>query len=72
MKIKKDNYPYVAKVKLPKGQEEYFTSFKNNDHVLILGEITNMPGHMVLVTRDNQVLWGYHKEDFIKLTDEET
>ena len=67
----KVKYPCIAKVQLPEGYEKEYP-FKNGDRVLVLGEISNMPGHMVLVDRENKIFWGYHKEDFIILTDEET
>ena len=44
---------------------------KNGDHVLMLGEIEQMPGHVAVVTHDGLVRWGYHIENFRKLTKEE-
>jgi hypothetical protein len=65
------NKPYVCEVvDLPKGYEDKYP-FKEGDHVLMLGEIEYMPGHVAVVTRDGLVRWGYHVEYFRKLTREE-
>jgi hypothetical protein len=61
---------YLAKVDLPKGYENEYP-FKNGDIVFVFGEIQHMPEHCVLATKDGKVLWGYHTEDFIPLTEEE-
>lgn len=45
--------------------------FKRGESLLWLGEITNMPGHCVVVTRAGKVLWGYHSENFRDPTPEE-
>jgi hypothetical protein len=31
-----------------------------------------VPGHVAVVTREGRVVWGYHPEDFRKLTVDET
>jgi hypothetical protein len=62
--------PYVCEVELPKGYENQYP-FKNGDNVLMLGEIEQMPGHVIVATKDGRVLWGYHIENFRKLTREE-
>lgn len=64
----KIKYPIFAKAVLKK--DEYI-DIKNGDTVLLLGEITNMPGHVVLVKSDDTIGWGYHKESFKILTEEE-
>jgi hypothetical protein len=68
----KIKYPIIAEVTLPAGYEDQYKDIQNGEHVLLLGEITNMPGHMVLVNNQDKILWGYHREDFRILSDEET
>jgi len=46
--------------------------FAVGEPVLFIGELVNMPGHCVLVRKDGKVLWGYHTDNFIELTEEET
>jgi hypothetical protein len=51
---------------------EYYEIF-NDDIYIFLGEIPNMPGHCVLLrNNDGKLFSGYHTENFIELTDEET
>lgn len=64
-------YPILAEFHIDPTMEEYYL-FKNGKRVLLLGEISNMPGHVVLVDNENQVFWGYHLSDFRILTTEET
>lgn len=45
--------------------------FDNGDIVVVLGEIEQMPDHMVVATRDGKVHSGYHKEWFRKLSKDE-
>jgi hypothetical protein len=57
-------YPYQAKVvHVPSGYESDYP-WKWGDNVLILAEITNMPGHVAVVTLDGKTHWGYHPDDF--------
>ena len=49
----------------------YKYPFKNGDHVLLLGEIKHMPGHVAVATKDGRILWGYHSDNFRKLIKEE-
>ena len=37
------------------------------DTVLVLGEIEQMPGHVVVATKDGRVFYGYHADNFDKL-----
>jgi hypothetical protein len=62
--------PYLCEVELPKGYEDHYP-FKNGETVLMRGEIEQMPGHVAVVTKDGLVRWGYHIENFRKLTREE-
>ena len=34
------------------------TTVKKDDVVLYMGEIANMQGHIIFVTRDNKIYWG--------------
>lgn len=47
---------------------------KNFDHfgVLCLGEITNMPGHYVIVGKNGKVVYGLHSDIFQELSEDET
>jgi hypothetical protein len=45
--------------------------FHDGEHVLMLGEIEHMPGHCAVVTQDGIVRWGYHTDNFRKLTEDE-
>ncbi len=47
-------------------------AFRDGETVLMLGEIEQMPGHVAVVKRDGRVMWGYHAENFRKLTREES
>ena len=45
--------------------------FHNGDVVLMLGEIEHMPGHVAIALRDGRVVFGYHAEHFIPLSEDE-
>lgn len=63
--------PYLCQVSnIPKGYLESYP-FKNGDIVLMLGEIEQMPGHVAIALKDGRVLFGYHAENFRKLSMEE-
>jgi hypothetical protein len=65
--------PYLCEVHdlyfPPDAPVEY--PFKNGDTVLMLGEIEQMPGHVAVALKDGRVIFGYHAENFRKLTREE-
>lgn len=45
---------------------------KEEDFLLFLGEIPNMPGgHCVIVTPNGKIVWGYHTDNFVELTEDE-
>ena len=46
-------------------------TFGEGQHFLFLGEISNMPGHCVVVDRDGKAHWGYHTDNFKALTRDE-
>jgi hypothetical protein len=64
----------LAKVQFPAVYVEYAPEypFKEGDVVLLLGEIENMPGHLVVALMDGRVLFGFHPELFRVLTEDET
>jgi hypothetical protein len=70
--------PYLCEVQdlwLPEGVATYDSvtyPFVNGDTVLMLGEIEQMPGHVAVVTKDGKTHFGYHMENFRKLTREES
>lgn len=37
---------------------------QSRQYVLMLGEITNMPGKVAVVNRDGRVVWGVHSHYF--------
>ena len=55
-------------VDLPRG---YKYPFKNGDTVFVFGDIEQMPGHCVIATKNGKVYWGYHTDNFCKLTEDE-
>ena len=64
--------PRVVVFDPPKQEAQYYKHLWNpGDLVLYLGEIRNMPGHGVYVTRVGEVKWGYHTDLFREPTEEE-
>lgn len=53
----------VNVVDIPHGYRNEYP-FKNGDHLLMLGEIENMPGHVAVVLNDGSIAWGYHDDYF--------
>lgn len=33
-------------------------------HLIYLGEVLQMPGHVVVAAKDGHVYWGYHADNF--------
>jgi hypothetical protein len=56
---------------VPAESEHLYKDFRNGDHVLFFGEIANMGGHCAVALKDGRVLFGYHTENFRKLTEDE-
>lgn len=55
----------------PKQRRAY--PFKKAGHYLFLGEIANMPEHCVVLDwKTNRTYVGYHTENFVELTADET
>ena len=44
---------------------------KEGDPVLYLGEIRKMAGHCIVVLKSGKVIWGFHTDNFVELTEEE-
>jgi hypothetical protein len=64
-------YPFLARVaNIALGYEDKYP-FKEDDTVLVTGEIDLMPGHVVVVLKDGRTVFGYHDENFVPLTEEE-
>ena len=40
------------------------TPFRNGEHLLLLGEIQNMRGHVIVVNAQGVIHWGYHPDNF--------
>lgn len=55
---------------VPKEDHHYYPFIKDMSY-LFLGEIPNMPGHCVLIGKNEKHYIGYHIEDFIELTVDE-
>lgn len=51
----------------------YLKTFKKNDTLCFFGEIPNMPGHCIVSNiKTGKFYFGYHTENFIELTEDET
>jgi len=45
--------------------------FTRKDVLLFMGEVEQMPGHCAVATKDGRVLWGYHTENFVVISEDE-
>ena len=55
----------------PKQRRAY--PFKKDGPYLFMGEVANMPGHCVVIDwKENRSYVGYHTENFVELTEDET
>lgn len=45
--------------------------FVRDEVLLYLGEVQQMPGHCIVVTKEGRVIWGYHTENFVVLSEDE-
>jgi len=41
------------------------------DHLLYIGEIVNMPDHVIVADHHGHIHWGYHLENFRHPTEDE-
>jgi hypothetical protein len=67
--------PYLAEVvDLTIGDDNSIQlyPFKEGDTVLVLGEIEQMPGHVAITNENGLTYFGYHIENFRKLTRDES
>ena len=62
--------PFLCKAVLPIQYKGAYP-FEDGEHLLNMGEIENMQGHVIVVNRAGRVIWGYHAENFVRLTEEE-
>ena len=75
-----DDYPRVnSLVKFVPGgcfpsdmQDLYPYPFTESETLLYLGEIVNMPGHVIVVNQEGKVFFGFHPENFVELDEDET
>jgi hypothetical protein len=69
--VAKTQYPRIQVVNSPPEGcgDEY--PWKGGELVLLLGEIQNMKGHVVLATKDGKIHWGWHLENFREPEDHE-
>ena len=58
--------------RLPRGSRRKYP-FRAGAAYVFFGEIPNMPGHCVVADhRSGHIYSGYHTDDFVELTEEET
>lgn len=70
----------LYKITFPPVYKDYEDYYKNifgiknieHDHLLCLGEITNMPGHYIMVGPNRIIQWGFHSDIFVEPSDDET
>mgnify|MGYP003386000004 CR=1 FL=1 len=55
---------------LPPGMREKYP-FAIGETLLFVGDVINMPEHCVVVKSDGNILWGFHSDNFVELTDDE-
>jgi len=48
------------------------SGFYSNEVFVYLGEMVNMPGHVIVAGRDGFVYFGYHPENFEEVPEDET
>jgi len=60
---------YVSKNKVK--DTKFYEEFLSNTTFVYLGEIAQMPGHIICAGKNGKVYFGFHAEDFRELTDEE-
>lgn len=61
----------LVKAVISRPEDAPLYPFKNDEILLFLGEIVQMPGHCILVNRAGKVLWGYHTSDFVEPTEDD-
>jgi hypothetical protein len=61
----------LVKFYLPNPNYSRNFPFKENEILLFLGEIKQMPGHCIIVNRRGSVYWGYHTDNFIEPSEDD-
>ncbi len=51
--------------------EGFYDEFLAQDHFVYLGEIPNMPGHVVVAGENGRVYFGFHDDEFQELSEDE-
>lgn len=49
----------------------YYEEFLSNSAFVYLGEVVQMPGHIICAGKNGKVYFGFHDDDFRELTDDE-
>lgn len=65
---------YLAKVVDLEDEIEHYPDqypFHEGDTVIVLGEVEQMPDHVVIALKDGRVLFGYHVWNFERIPMEE-
>jgi hypothetical protein len=65
------NTPRIVIVDRPEPKNVYLLPFEDGEQLLLLGEILNMKGHVVVVNGMGKVYWGYHPDNFREALDSE-
>ena len=53
------------------GEPGFYKEFLAQETFVYLGEIPNMPGHVVVAAENGRVYFGFHDDDFEELTEDE-
>ena len=65
--MKTDRYTGASR----QGEKGFYEEFLAQDRFVYLGEIPNMPGHVVVAAENGRVYFGFHDDDFEELTEDE-
>ena len=53
------------------GEPGFYKEFLDQPNFIYLGEIPNMPGHVVVAGNNGRIYYGFHDDDFEELTEDE-
>jgi hypothetical protein len=56
---------------IPENEYGALYPFFHGEHLLFMGEISNMRGHVIVVNKHGQTFWGYHADNFVILSEDE-
>ncbi len=45
--------------------------FRKDEHLIFVGEISNMKGHCIISRKNGKLVIGYHTDNFVELTEDE-